>query len=58
MNQPSNHWPQLAIAIIPFQEYGETFPIAEALKKGTLFPALYQPYEPGKGGTIYDKQIQ
>ncbi|HHV50530.1 MAG TPA: spore coat associated protein CotJA [Clostridiales bacterium] len=53
MYQPKSEWPKLAFAIIPYQEYGQTFPINEALYKGTLFPDLYQPYKPykpGKGG--------
>lgn len=53
MYQPKSEWPRLAIAIVPYQEYGQTFPINEALYKGTLFPDLYQPYKPykpGKGG--------
>lgn len=49
MNLPKNEWPELAIAIIPYQKYGETFKLREALYKGTLFPDLYRPYEPGKG---------
>jgi hypothetical protein len=49
MNQPGNDWPELAVAIVPYQEYGEIFPVTEALQKGTLFPALYHPYDPGKG---------
>lgn len=46
MNQPGSDWPKLAIAIIPVQEYGETFPPVEALRRGTLFPELYRPYDP------------
>lgn len=49
MYQPSNEWPELAIAIVPYQKYGETYKIVEALYKGTLFPDLHRSYEPGKG---------
>ncbi|MBX6377204.1 MAG: spore coat associated protein CotJA [Clostridia bacterium] len=34
----------LAEAFVPIQPYGERFPLAEALEKGTLFVDLYQPY--------------
>lgn len=50
MYQPSGDWPMLAIAIVPYQQYVKTFPIDEALYKGTLFPDLYRPYKPEKGG--------
>ena len=40
----------LAIAIIPYQKYGEKYSLGEALKRGTLFPALYRPYDPEKEG--------
>ena len=55
MNMPNpNHMPmpmympremQLARAYIPNQPYERLFPLEEALKKGTLFTNLYQPYE-------------
>jgi|BioPla2DNA2_1021312.scaffolds.fasta_scaffold08100_10 hypothetical protein len=35
---------QLARAYVPDQPYERLFPLNEALKKGTLFPNLYQPY--------------
>lgn len=35
---------QLATAYIPYQMYGTTYSPAEALARGTLFPALYRPY--------------
>lgn len=53
MYQSSGNWPELAVAIIPYQEYGNTFPVDEALYKGTLFKDLYRPYKPEKGG-YYD----
>lgn len=34
----------LARAYVPVQLYGKTYPLAEALEKGTLFPELYRPY--------------
>lgn len=36
--------PRLARAYVPFQTFGERFAPNEALRKGTLFQALYQPY--------------
>ncbi len=36
------YW-RLAHAYVPFQAYTETYPLDEALMKGTLFPALFQP---------------
>ncbi len=35
---------ELAKAYVPWQVYGVTYPPAEALEKGTLFPELYRPY--------------
>ncbi|HHT51243.1 MAG TPA: spore coat associated protein CotJA [Eubacteriaceae bacterium] len=40
---------ELATAYIPFQHYTVSFPPMEALRKGTLFPELYKPYQLGKG---------
>ncbi|KAB3527302.1 spore coat associated protein CotJA [Alkaliphilus serpentinus] len=34
----------LSNAYVPYQYYNQTFPLAEALDKGTYFPDLYQPY--------------
>lgn len=36
---------RLATAYIPFQRFCSTFSPAEGLKKGTIFPELYSPYE-------------
>jgi len=36
---------KLAHAYVPFQENTESFCGEEALKKGTLYKDLYQPYE-------------
>lgn len=53
MNMPNpKHMPipmtpkeiQLARAYIPDQPYDRLFPLDEALKRGTLFANLYQPY--------------
>ncbi len=35
---------RLSRAYVPFQTFGERFAPAEALQKGSLFVALYQPY--------------
>jgi len=43
---PTN--PMYAHAYVPYQTYTMTYPLAEALEKGTLFPELvnvYNPYE-------------
>ncbi len=36
----------LAVAYVPIQraDFSETFPIDEALCKGTIFPELYMPF--------------
>lgn len=34
----------LAMAYVPWQKWGETYPPDTALCKGTLFPELYLPY--------------
>ncbi|WP_058486371.1 spore coat associated protein CotJA [Defluviitalea phaphyphila] len=39
---------QLARTYILDQPYDNLFPLNEALKKGTLFPNLYQPYSKNK----------
>jgi len=41
---------ELARAYIPFQHYTTSYPLPEALRKGTLFPELWIPYQPGKWG--------
>lgn len=38
---------QLARAYVPFQIMNQIFSPSEALRKGTLFPELYQPYKIG-----------
>lgn len=37
---------RLARAYIIIQPYPQLFPLNEALAKGTIFPNLYQPYQP------------
>lgn len=44
-NQIERSW-ELAKAYVPFQIMGQVYNQAEALRKGTLFPELYKPYEP------------
>lgn len=36
---------RLAAAYVPFQRICSTFSPVEGLKKGTIFPELYSPYE-------------
>ncbi|MCR4419783.1 MAG: spore coat associated protein CotJA [Clostridia bacterium] len=38
---------RLARAYVPFQEYTRRYSPEEGLKKGTIFPELYQPYRLG-----------
>ena len=38
----------LARAYVPMQGWCGTYPPEEALRKGTIFPCLYQPYEWGE----------
>ncbi len=45
---------ELAKAYILFQELNQIYNLREALRRGTLFPELYKPYEkPGPGGVYY-----
>lgn len=41
----SGYEQELARAYIPSQHYECLYPPLEGLKKGTVFPALYRPYE-------------
>jgi hypothetical protein len=43
---PGGISPELARAYVPPQQYVDTFPLPEALAKGTLFPDLFKPYTP------------
>lgn len=36
---------RLARAYIPWQRYTRKYPLAEALRKGTLYPELWFPYQ-------------
>lgn len=48
---------RLARAYVPFQIMDQIFSPTEALRKGTLFPELYEPYRTGRkyggGGRYY-----
>ncbi|MBE6858354.1 MAG: spore coat associated protein CotJA [Ruminococcus sp.] len=39
----------LAMAYVPFQQWGDVYSMDEALNRGTLFPDLEFPFE--RGGT-------
>lgn len=41
---------KLAHAYVPFQQFSDSYPPAEALRRGTLFPELWMPYRPGCRG--------
>lgn len=41
---------QLAIATVPSQRYEKLYPVEKALSRGTLFEALYLPFEGGREG--------
>lgn len=47
-DKPDGKTPAYAMAYIRDQQYGRIYGDAEALSKGTLFPALYMPYEGGR----------
>lgn len=50
MNGNSSRFPAhtpLAMAYVPFQQWGEVYPEDEALKRGTLFPELDFPFMKG-----------
>ena len=38
----------LAMAYVPYQQWGEVFDSGDALEKGTLFPELIFPFEKGE----------
>ncbi len=42
---------ELARAYILFQELDQIYNLREALKRGTLFPELYMPYEMNVGSS-------
>ncbi|HLV08578.1 MAG TPA: spore coat associated protein CotJA [Halanaerobiales bacterium] len=39
---------KLAHAYIPYQEFREAYSPEQALRRGTLFPELWMPYQPGR----------
>lgn len=41
---------ELAQAYVPFQEFHGIYPPEECLKKGTVFPELFRPYDGWKYG--------
>lgn len=48
-NDPMQNKLELARAYIKIQELNEIYNLREALKRGTLFPELYRPYEMKSG---------
>lgn len=49
MNRAPYDMKELAQAYVPFQYFTKSFPPAEALMRGTLFPELYKPYDEKRG---------
>lgn len=50
-NHSQNMQPMaLAMAYVPWQRWTETYPLDEGLKKGTIFPDLYLPFEGRRKG--------
>ncbi|MDD7389837.1 MAG: spore coat protein CotJB [Lachnospiraceae bacterium] len=43
-NGMENHR-SLAMAYVPYQQFGEIFDFSEAMEKGTVFPGLYKPFQ-------------
>lgn len=37
----------LAMSYVPFQRWGKTYPLGEALNRGTIFPELDLPFKGG-----------
>lgn len=46
--QMAGYFGELARAYVPPQRYSQVWSPAEGLMKGTIFPELYRPYEPGR----------
>ncbi len=44
----------VAMAYVPWQRWGKTYPLEEALSRGTLFPELYKPLASFSGGNSYE----
>ena len=38
----------LAMSYVPFQRWNNTYPLAKALERGTIFPELDLPFKGGK----------
>ena len=50
-SQAENRQPMmLAMAYVPWQKWTEVYPYDEGLKKGTIFPDLYLPFEGKRKG--------
>ena len=50
-DHPQNMQPMaLAMAYVPWQKWTEVYPYDEGLKKGTIFPDLYLPFEGKRKG--------
>ncbi len=49
---PAEPMPVLARAYVPYQRTAKMFPLNQALKNGTVFPCLYQPYHPQHPGIM------
>jgi hypothetical protein len=43
---------RLARAYIPSQRFRRRFDLMEGFQKGTIFPELFEPYRPRKGGSL------
>ncbi|MCL2399353.1 MAG: spore coat associated protein CotJA [Defluviitaleaceae bacterium] len=47
-NRKTDHLPlasmPLAEAYVPIQSFEDVYPSEEGIKKGTIFPSLYKPY--------------
>jgi len=49
---PSKVFPEntpLAMAYVPMQQWGKTYSVEKGFDKGTVFPELDLPFEPGEG---------
>lgn len=44
----------IAMAYVPWQRLGKTYPLEEALNRGTLFPELYKPLTGSIGGCSHE----
>jgi len=46
---PLPMYPVVAMAYVPFQQWGETYEPAKGLERGTIFPDLDKPFLCGRG---------